>query len=67
VIDFTGVSVLTQSFADEAFRKLLDEIVESEVARIAVQNLSDDVKAVLRYALSKSEAGPGGRSALPTG
>lgn len=55
VLDFTGVQGMTQSFADEVFRKLLEEVSEQDVARVAVGHLSDDVRAVLRYATSKGE------------
>lgn len=53
VLDFEGVRVMTQSFADETFRKLLEEIGETEARRLAVTKLSDDVRAVLRYATAK--------------
>jgi hypothetical protein len=50
VLDFAGVRVITQSFADEVFRKLLEELPKETVTRLAIRNASEDVRAVLRYA-----------------
>ena len=58
LLDFAGVRVMTQSFGDEAFRKLVSEVGQAELsARLRVRNLSSDVLAVLRYATS-SKAEP---------
>ena len=53
ILDFDGVHGMTQSFADEAFRKLLSSLNASEVSRIVIRGASDDVHAVLRYATSR--------------
>lgn len=55
VLDFEGVRVMTQSFGDEVFRKLLGEVQRKEAARIVVRKISDDVRSVLRYSTSKAE------------
>ncbi len=53
VLDFQGVRVMTQSFGDEVFRKLSAEVKQDELSRISVHNLSDDVRAVLKYSASR--------------
>ncbi len=59
VLDFEGVDGMTQSFADEAFRKLLLEIASEEASRIVIRGASEDVLSVLRYATSKKEPAAG--------
>ena len=56
VLDFDGVSVMTQSFGDELFRKLAETATPDEVSRVKVARMSDDVRAVFRYSLSKGES-----------
>lgn len=51
VLDFVGVQGMTQAFADELFRKLIED--GQDVAKLAVSNLNDDMLAVLRYVTSK--------------
>jgi hypothetical protein len=56
VLDFDGVQVMTQSFGDELFRKLLTEVGQGQASRVGFARVSDDVRAVLRYSLTtKSE------------
>jgi hypothetical protein len=55
VLDFDGVSVMTQSFGDELFRKLVETGPQDEVSRVKVGRMSDDVRAVFRYSLSRGE------------
>lgn len=56
IVDFSEVQGITQSFADEAFRKLIVEIGPAEASRIVIRGGSDDVRAVLRYATSRRDA-----------
>ena len=59
VLDFDGVQVMTQSFGDELFRKLLTEVGQAEASRVGFAKVSDDVRAVLRYSLTtKGEPAP---------
>jgi hypothetical protein len=58
VLDFDGVSVMTQSFGDELFRKLVETGTPDEVSRVKVGRMSDDVRAVFRYSLSRGEPTP---------
>lgn len=53
IVDFSEVRGITQSFADEAFRKLIAEVGPDGVSRILIRGGSDDVRAVLRYATSR--------------
>jgi len=55
VLDFEGVGVMTQSFGDELFRKLVGHITPAEVGRLEFRGVSKDVLAVLRYSTSKKE------------
>jgi hypothetical protein len=52
VLDFGGVQVMTQSFGDELFRKLLVEVGREQASRIGFGRVTDDVRAVLRYSLT---------------
>ena len=55
ILDFEGVQVMTQSFGDELFRKLVAQVSQEEVARLGIANVSEDVRAVIRYSLAKTE------------
>jgi hypothetical protein len=52
VLDFGGVQVMTQSFGDELFRKLLVDVGPEQASRIGFSQVTDDVRAVLRYSLT---------------
>ncbi len=67
VLDFAGVRVMTQSFADELFRRLMDEFPRDQVLRVAIRNANEDVRSVIRYATSRQGRDPNGPAGSPPG
>jgi hypothetical protein len=54
VVDFDGVSMVTQSFADEAFGKLARDVgVEPFCKHVTLQSVTPDVAPLLRHVLAR--------------